>query len=85
MKKKIAILGSTGSIGKSTINILKKDKKSFDIVLLTTNNNYKEILKQSKEFKVRNLIINNKKNFLERNSRRIIMVFKRRYKCRKFE
>jgi len=64
MKKKIAILGSTGSIGKSTINILKKDKKSFDIVLLTTNNNYKEILKQSKEFKVRNLIINNKKNFL---------------------
>jgi len=64
MKKKIAILGSTGSIGKSTIDILKKDKKSFDIVLLTTNNNYKEILKQSKEFKVRNLIINNKKNFL---------------------
>jgi 1-deoxy-D-xylulose-5-phosphate reductoisomerase len=63
-KKKIAILGSTGSIGKSTIDILKKDKKSFDIVLLTTNNNYKEILKQSKEFKVRNLIINNKKNFL---------------------
>ena len=37
------------------------DKKNFDIVLLTTNNNYKEILKQSKEFKVRNLVINNKK------------------------
>ena len=63
MKKKIAILGSTGSIGKSTIEILKKDKKNFDIVLLTTNNNYKEILKQSKEFKVRNLVINNKKHF----------------------
>ena len=64
MKKKIAILGSTGSIGKSTIEILKKDKKNFDVVLLTTNNNYKEILKQSKEFKVRNLVINNKKHFL---------------------
>ena len=51
MKKKIAILGSTGSIGKSAINILKNDKKNFDIVLLTTNNNYKEILKQVKEFK----------------------------------
>ena len=63
MKKKIAILGSTGSIGKSTIEILKKDKKNFDVVLLTTNNNYKEILKQSKEFKVRNLVINNKKHF----------------------
>ena len=64
MKKSIAILGSTGSIGKSTINILRKDKKSFDVVLLTTNNNYKEILKQSKEFRVHNLVINNKKHFL---------------------
>ena len=64
MKQKIAILGSTGSIGKSTINVIKNDKKNFDIVLLTTNSNYKEILKQSKEFKVRNLIINNKKKFL---------------------
>jgi len=29
MKKKIAILGSTGSIGKNLINILKKDKNNF--------------------------------------------------------
>ena len=29
MKKKIAILGSTGSIGKTLINILKKDKINF--------------------------------------------------------
>ena len=64
MKKKIAILGSTGSIGKSTIKILKKDKKNFDIVLLTTNNNYKEILKQVRDFKVRNIIINNLKKYL---------------------
>ena len=47
MKKKIAILGSTGSIGRSTIDILKKDKKSFDLVLISTNNNYKEILNQN--------------------------------------
>ena len=64
MKKKIAILGSTGSIGKSTIDILRKDKKNFDVVLLTTNNNYREILKQAKEFNARNIIINNKKHFL---------------------
>jgi len=63
MKKKIAILGSTGSIGKSTFDILKKDKNNFDIILLTTNNNYKEILKQAKEFKVKNLVINNKKYY----------------------
>ena len=54
MKKKIAILGSTGSIGKLTFDILKKDKNNFDIILLTTNNNYKEILIQAKEFKVKN-------------------------------
>ena len=64
MKKKIAILGSTGSIGKSTIDILRKDKKNFDVVLLTTNKNYREILKQAKEFKVRNIVINNNKHYL---------------------
>jgi len=64
MKKKIAILGSTGSIGKSTFEILKADKNNFDIILLTTNNNYKEIVKQAKEFKVKNLVINNKKHYI---------------------
>ena len=63
MKKKIAILGSTGSIGKTTFDILRKDKKNFDLILLTTNSNYKEILKQTKEFKVKNLVINNKKHY----------------------
>ena len=63
MKKKIAILGSTGSIGKTTFDILKQDKKNFDLILLTTNSNYKEILKQTKEFKVKNLVINNKKHY----------------------
>ena len=63
MKKKIAILGSTGSIGKSTIEIIKKDKENFDIVLLTTHKNLKEITKQVKLFKVRNLIITDKKSF----------------------
>ena len=64
MKKKIAILGSTGSIGKSTIKILEKDKKNFEIILLTTNNNYKEILKQISKFNVRNIVINNKNKYL---------------------
>ena len=63
MKKKIAILGSTGSIGKTTINILKKNKKNIKIVLLTSNKNIKEILKQQKFFKVQNLIITDKSKF----------------------
>ena len=41
MKKKIAILGSTGSIGKTLLNIISNDKKKFDVDLLTANKNYK--------------------------------------------
>jgi 1-deoxy-D-xylulose-5-phosphate reductoisomerase len=63
MKKKIAILGSTGSIGKNLINILKNDKKNFEVVLLSSNKNYKELLNQAKIFNVKNLIINNKNVF----------------------
>ena len=63
MKKKIAILGSTGSIGKSLINIIKNDKKNFDIVLLTAEKNYELLLKQAKIFNVKNLIISDKKSF----------------------
>ena len=61
MKKKIAVLGSTGSIGTSTLEVIKKDKKNFDIVLLTANNNYKKLIKQAKQFKAKNVLIKNKK------------------------
>ena len=63
MKKKIAILGSTGSIGKCLIDIIKKDKRNFEIILLSADENYKELLKQAKFFKVKNLIITNNKSF----------------------
>ena len=64
MKKKIAILGSTGSIGKTLIEIIKKDKKNFEVILLTAHKNYKEILKQAKILQVKNLIITDKKSYL---------------------
>ena len=64
MKKKIAVFGSTGSIGKTTIDIIKKDKKKFEVILLTSNNNYQELLKQARSLKVKNLIIKNKKHYL---------------------
>ena len=35
MRKKITILGSTGSIGKNLLDIINNDKKNFDVVLLT--------------------------------------------------
>ena len=63
MKTKIAILGSTGSIGKTLLDIIRKDRKNFEIILLTADKNYKLLLKQAREFKVKNLIITNKKKF----------------------
>ena len=65
MKKKIAILGSTGSIGKSTASIISKNKKDFEVVLLTTNKNLKELSKQCKKLKPKFLIINDYKSYLK--------------------
>ena len=65
MKKKIAILGSTGSIGKTLLNIIEKDKKNFEIKLLTANKNYKLLLLQAKKFKVKNIIITDFKYYLK--------------------
>ena len=65
MKKKIVILGSTGSIGKNTIKIIKKDKNSFNIKLLSTNKNISEVIKQAKEFNVKNIIVSDYKKFIK--------------------
>ena len=62
--KKIAILGSTGSIGKQTIDIIRKDKKRFKILLLTANKNHTLLSKQIREFKVKNVIITDKNSYL---------------------
>ena len=62
--KKIAILGSTGSIGKSLLDIINKDKKNFEILLLTADKNIKELSFQIKKFKVRNVIITNEIEFI---------------------
>ena len=61
--KKIIILGSTGSIGRQTLEILRKDKKNFDVVLLSTDKNIKLLLKQIKIFKVKNVVVSNKKKY----------------------
>jgi len=63
MKKKIAILGSTGSIGKILLNIVKKNKKIFDIILLTANKDHKTLFNQAKKCGVKNLIITNQVSY----------------------
>jgi len=59
MKKKICILGSTGSIGQTTLKIISKNKKDFDIILLSGNKNYKLLISQAKKFKPKYIYCNN--------------------------
>ena len=62
-KKKVVILGSTSSIGKSLLDIIKKDQKKFKIELLTANTNYKDLVDQTKKFNVKNIIITDPDSF----------------------
>ena len=62
MKKiSISILGSTGSIGLNTFEIIKKRKNIFKIILLSANKNYSEICKQIRKYNPEVFVINNNK------------------------
>ncbi len=63
--KKIAILGSTGSIGTTLINIIKKDKKNFKVELIAANTNYKKLVKQVRFFDVKNVIVIDPNSFIK--------------------
>ena len=64
MKKNIVILGSTGSIGKKTLDIIRSNKNKFSVKLLSTNKNVNLIIKQAIEFNVKNIIISDYKSYL---------------------
>ena len=49
-KKRIAILGSTGSIGTSTLNVIRKYRDHFDVIALSAHSNSEKLLKQVEEF-----------------------------------
>jgi len=63
MKKTIAILGSTGSIGKNLIKIIEKNSFDFKVELLTANKNYKDLYKQAIKLNVKNIIINDENSY----------------------
>ncbi len=63
MKIKISILGSTGSIGLSTLKIIDKKKFFFNIVLLSANRNYLQICNQIKKYKPKYFVISDTKVF----------------------
>ena len=73
MKRKISILGSTGSIGISTLNIIDKKKKLFEVYLLLANKNYKVICHQIKKYNPKYFIVSDQRTF-----NRVLKKFKKR-------
>ena len=65
MKKNVVIFGSTGSVGTNTFEVIKNDKKNFNVILLSTNSNVKKIISQAKQLNVKNIIINNQQEYLK--------------------
>jgi len=63
MKKNISILGSTGSIGTTALQVINKKKDYFKINLLSAHKNYKKICHQINKYKPIFFVINNKDVF----------------------
>ncbi len=57
----LAIFGSTGSIGKTSLNIYKKNKKKFNLLYLSAHNNYYKLKILEKKFNPKKIILTNKK------------------------
>ena len=67
--KKIAILGSTGSIGNSVLNVIEANPGVFSITLLTAESNIDSIFSQIKKFKPKYVYLNNEASSKKLNSR----------------
>ena len=64
-KQRIAIFGSTGSIGSDALNIMSKYPKLFDIELLVCENNNLKIVHQANKFSAKYIYISNEKSSLK--------------------
>ena len=67
MKKKIALLGSTGSIGTQTLEVILQHPDLFEVEVLTANNNSTLLIEQAKKFKPNTVVIGNKEKYNEVN------------------
>ena len=65
MKKQIAILGSTGSIGTKALEVIKSHPKHFGAEVLTAYNNADLLIKQAVEFKPNVVVIGNDKYYTQ--------------------
>ena len=63
MKKRIAILGSTGSIGSQSLEVIDKNPEQFEVEVLTANNNVDLLVEQAKKYQPNVVVIANKEKY----------------------
>ncbi len=76
--KNIAILGSTGSIGENSLDVIRQHSEYFKALYLTANSNIEKLAAQVKEFKPKGVVITNPeahKVFLQRSSGQCQVLF----------
>ena len=76
-KQKIAVLGSTGSVGISSLNVISKFKKNFKVELLACNKNHLLAAKQIKKFQPKYVYIKDFETFnlIKKKIRKNILIF----------
>jgi len=63
MKKRVAILGSTGSIGTQALEVIEKNPEKFEVEVLTANNRVGKLIEQCKQFMPNIVVIANKEKY----------------------
>ena len=64
-KRRIAILGSTGSIGRQALDVIRQHRDLFEVELLTANNSAELLIQQAIEFDANNVVICNEDKYKE--------------------
>lgn len=65
MKQKIALLGSTGSIGQQTLDIMRRRGEDFEVTILTSNNNWELLAAQAAEFLPDSVVVAKKEHYTQ--------------------
>ena len=63
MKRRVAILGSTGSIGVQTLEVIEQNPKYFEVEVLTGNNNVELLARQVKKHKPNMVVVSNEDRY----------------------
>ena len=63
MKQRLAILGSTGSIGVQTLDIVRENPDRFEARILTANRNWEKLAQQAREFDADTVVIADKSHY----------------------